>query len=154
MKALLNKFLTIKIFLFFSVLIFLLKIVYSWYSGFSELYFEDWSIAQNIVKCGEYSEFINIGPTAYKLPVYPLFMSFFMYLFPNHYFEVIVLMQHVLYFLVPLLIIKILDIFNKRKAGIIAAYIFIFSPAYFHYSMFMKLQMFLYPYFCCGFMFF
>lgn len=134
MKALLNKFLTIKIFLFFSVIIFLLKIAYSWFSGFSGLYFEDWSIAQNIVKYGEYSEFIKIGPTAYKLPVYPLFMSFFMYLFPNHYFEVIVLMQHVLYFLVPLLIIKILDIFKKRKAGIIAAYIFIFSPAYFHYS--------------------
>lgn len=134
LRLVLDKLLTIKVFVFFSILILLLKIAYSFYSGFSGLHFEDWSIAENIVNNAQYAEFIKIGPTAYKLPVYPLFLSFFMYVFPGFYSESIVICQHLIFFIIPFLIIKILKIFNKEKAGIIAAYIFIFSPAYFYYS--------------------
>lgn len=103
-------------------------------TGFSGLHFEDWDIARNIVEHGSYSEFISVGPTAYKLPMYPLFLSVFMYLFPHNYAEIIVVVQHFIFFLVPIFIILILKIFNKKDSGILAGYIFIFSPAYFYYS--------------------
>jgi hypothetical protein len=43
--------------------------------------FEDYTIAVNLIKYHQYSEFINLGSTAYKLPIYPLFVSVFVYLF-------------------------------------------------------------------------
>ena len=57
-----------------------------------------------------------------------------MYLFPSNFQEAIAISQHLIFFLVPFLLIAILRIFNKEKAGIIAGYLFIFSPAYFYYS--------------------
>src|SRR5690606_18926776 len=48
--------------------------------------------------------------------------------------KVIIIVQHFLYFLLPILIIKIFDCFQLKAAGFLAAYFFIFSPAYFYYS--------------------
>lgn len=134
LRTYLEKFLTIKAFLVFSLIILALKIVFSFKTDFSGNHFEDWRIAQNLVTFGKYSEFIDIGPTAYKLPIYPLFLSVFMYLFPSNFQEVIVVAQHLIFFFVPFLIIAILRIFSREKAGVIAGYLFIFSPAYFYYS--------------------
>lgn len=118
----------------FNVLILILKISYSFYTDFPGQYFEDWSIAINIAEHGVYSEFMAIGPTAYKLPVYPFFLSFFIKFFSSFPKEAVVITQHFLFFFVPLIIIKILQIFNQPKVGILSAYIFILSPAYFYYS--------------------
>lgn len=128
------KLLNLRVFLIFSILVLAAKICYSIFSGFPGGTYEDWDIAQNLVKYGVYSEFITIGPTAYKLPAYTLFLSFFIWLFGDFAKEAVVLVQHCILFLVPLQIIGLFRVFHKTGAGILAAYLFIFSPFYFYYS--------------------
>ncbi len=134
LKRIFSKLLNFRVFLLFNSFIFCCKILYSFYIGFSGLHFEDWAIANNLAKYGEYSEFINIGPTAYKLPVYPLFLSFFVKWFPMYAKEIVTIVQHVIYFIIPILVIKIGSLVFNKNTGILAAYIFIFSPGYFYYS--------------------
>lgn len=128
------KLLNLRVFLIFSILVLAAKIIYSIFSGFPGGTYEDWDIAQNLVKYGVYSEFITIGPTAYKLPAYSLFLSCFIWLFRDFAKEAVVLVQHCILFLVPLQIIGLFRVFQKTRAGILAAYLFIFSPFYFYYS--------------------
>lgn len=142
-------FLEMKSFIAVSLFVFIAKLGYSIQEGFSEVYFEDWRIANNIVKYGVYSEFMEVGPTAYKLPVYPLFLSIFIALFPEHSNEAVGIAQHLLFFIVPFLIIKILSIFNREKAGIIAGYMFMLSPAYFYYSNVFEVTNVFIPIFLC-----
>lgn len=97
------------------------------------MYYEDASIAINLVKYHTYSEILNLGPTAYKLPVYPLFVSFFIFVFNDNWIIAVVTVQHFLFFFVPFLIVRFCRLYNKEKAGILAGYIFILSPAYFYY---------------------
>ncbi len=123
-----------RVFLIFSIIILAAKIGYSIFKGFPGGTYEDWDIAQNLVKYGVYSEFIYIGPTAYKLPAYSLFLSFFIWLFGDFAKEVVVIIQHLILFFVPLQIIGVFRVFNKTPAGILAGYFFIFSPFYFYYS--------------------
>lgn len=127
-------FLNIRIFLIFNLLILILKISYSFIVGFPGETFEDYRIAQNIARHGIYAEYLAVGSTAYKLPVYPLFLSFFIKFFPDFHKEAIIVAQHFIFFLIPILIITITKIFNQEKSGIFAAYFFIFSPAYIFYS--------------------
>lgn len=134
MVRLINLLLKCKVFIIFNLAVLFLKIFYSYKKGFEGLTFEDWEIANNLVKYGAYSEFISVGPTAYKLPVYPLFLSLFIYIFGDNAKTVVILSQHFIFFLIPLLFILISKIFNKDKIGILTGYLFIGSPAYFLYS--------------------
>lgn len=129
-----NLLLKCKVFMIFNFAVLFLKIFYSYKKGFEGLTFEDWDIANNLVKYGAYSEFISVGPTAYKLPVYPLFLSLFIYIFGDNAKTAVILSQHFIFFLIPLLFILISKIFNKDKIGILTGYLFIGSPAYFLYS--------------------
>ncbi|RCU42938.1 hypothetical protein EIZ47_05690 [Chryseobacterium lacus] len=129
-----DKLLNLRTFMMFNLVVFLAKVAYSFALDFPGGYFEDWHIAKNLVEHGIYSEFINVGPTAYKLPVYPLFISLFMLAFPAFPFEALVTVQHIIYFFIPFLLIRISGIFRKEKAGVLTAYFFIFSPVYFYYS--------------------
>ncbi len=129
-----DKLLNLRTFMMFNLVVFLAKVAYSFALDFPGGYFEDWHIAKNLVEHGIYSEFINVGPTAYKLPVYPLFISLFMLAFPAFPFEALVTAQHIIYFFIPFLLIRISGIFKKEKAGVLTAYFFIFSPVYFYYS--------------------
>ena len=129
-----NQLLNLRTFVLCNVLVLVAKIGFSVYQKFPGLYFEDGSIAYNIAKYGIYSEFMNIGPTAYKLPVYPLFLACWQWISPEYFKEITVVIQHFLFFVVPFLMIKILQLVGKEKTGIIAAYFFIFSPGYFYYS--------------------
>ncbi len=123
-----------KVFIIFNFLVFIAKIGYSYHKGFDGLTFEDWDIANNLVKYGEYAEFMNVGPTAYKLPVYPLFLSVFISVFNEHAKVAVIVTQHIIYFFIPLMFILISRIFNREKIGILTGYLFILSPAYFFYS--------------------
>lgn len=123
-----------KTLMMFNCIILAGKILYSFLTGFSGNTFEDWSIAENIAHYGVYSEFINVGPTAYKLPVYPLFLSAFISLFQDLAKEAIVIAQHLIYFFIPVLMVRISGIFNVKKVGILTGYLFLLSPAYFIYS--------------------
>lgn len=134
MKKIINYLLQYKVFLFFSLLIFISKVFYSYYMDFNGLTFEDWDIANNLVKYHVYAEFIAVGPTAYKLPLYPLFLSLFIYAFDENAKIIITVVQHIIYFFIPVLFILISRIFNKERIGIMTGYLFILSPAYFFYS--------------------
>lgn len=123
-----------KVFIIFNFLVFIAKIGYSYQKGFDGLTFEDWDIANNLVKYGEYAEFMNIGPTAYKLPVYPFFLSLFITIFDEHAKEAVIVAQHIICFFIPCMFILIAKIFNKEQVGILTGYLFIFSPSYFLYS--------------------
>jgi hypothetical protein len=134
LKKIINNLLQVKILLIFNIVIFIAKFIFSYKNKFSTNCFEDWSIASNIAKYGVYSEFIEVGSTAYKLPVYPLFLSAIIYLFPKNTFESIIIIQHIVYFFIPILFILIARLFNAEKIGILTGFIFLFSPAYFFYS--------------------
>ncbi|WP_370897749.1 hypothetical protein [Chryseobacterium gossypii] len=134
MKKIIDFLLQYRVFIFFNLLVFIAKIGYSYKSGFNGLTFEDWDIANNLVKYGTYAEFINVGPTAYKLPLYPFFLAFFIYFFGENAKAAVIISQHIIYFFIPLMFILITGIFDKKKIGIITGYLFIFSPAYFLYS--------------------
>ncbi len=129
-----NNLLQIKILLIVDIVIFIAKFVFSYYNDYATNYFEDWSIANNLAKYGVYSEFIEVGSTAYKLPIYPFFLSVIIYLFPNNAFESIIIVQHIIYFFIPLLFLCISKLFNAEKIGILTGFLFLLSPAYFYYS--------------------
>lgn len=120
-------------------MIFVLKIIFSVRSGFKAEHFEDWSIAENIAAYGRYAMDMKFGSSAYKLPVYPLFLSVYMKIFGSGpAAEWIIITQHLFYFIIPVLLIRIFQNFKFQEAGFLAAYFFIFSPAYFYYSNIME----------------
>lgn len=128
-------FLNWKTFLVFNILIFSIKILFSEYHDFTASFFEDWRIAKNIALHDLYSMDLKYGSSAYKLPVYPLFLSFFIKLFGSvKAVKFIIITQHIFYFFIPVLIIKIFENFKIQIAGFLSAYFFIFSPSYFYYS--------------------
>ena len=124
-----------KVFLTLNCLILFTKIVLSFYQGFSEDYYEDFRIADNLANHGIYSWNLQFGSSAYKLPLYPLFLAFFIKLFGvSTAVKLIVVLQHIFYFLIPVLIVKSFKNFKLDHTGFLAAYFFIFSPSYFYYS--------------------
>ena len=133
-KKLIGFFLQQKIFIFINVLVLCAKIFYSSLNGFEGLTFEDWNIANNLAKYNVYSEYISLGPTAYKLPLYPILLSIFIKIFGDHAMAAVFIFQHFVYFFIPLLIISISKIFDKPMIGLVTSYLFILSPAYFFYS--------------------
>lgn len=144
LKKIINNLLQIKILLIVDFVVFIAKFIFSYNNGYATNYFEDWSIANNLAKYGVYSEFIEVGSTAYKLPVYPFFLSAIIYLFPENAFEIIIIIQHIIYFFIPLLFLRISKLFDAEKIGILTGFIFLLSPAYFFYSNIFELQIFLY----------
>ncbi len=121
-------------FLLCSALVLTAKIGYSFVTGFPGGTYEDWHIADNLVNRGVYAEFIDVGPTAYKLPAYSIFLSFFIAVFGNFAKEAAVIAQHILFFIIPLQMIGLFRLFNREKVGILTAYLFILSPVYLYYS--------------------
>lgn len=120
-------------------MIFVLKVAFSAKSGFKAEHFEDWSIAENITTYGKYAMDMKFGSSAYKLPVYPLFLSAYLKVFGTGPSTVwIIITQHLFYFLIPVLLIRIFQNFRSKEAGFLAAYFFIFSPSYFYYSNIME----------------
>lgn len=128
-------FLNWKSFFVFNILIFVAKIFFSVYNNFHAEWFEDWSIARNLATLEIYSWNYKFGSSAYKLPLYPLFLCFFMKCFGLlNAAKFIIIAQHIFYFIIPVIIIKIFENFNLKTVGFLSAYFFIFSPAYFYYS--------------------
>lgn len=130
----LKTFCSFKVLLFCSACIFLGKVVYSWHTGFATVAVEDAAIAKNLAAYGVYAEFLDVGPTAYKLPLYPLFLCVFYSLFSENAQMVIIIVQHFFYFLIPLILAKIGIRIGWRNVGYLGSYLFLLSPAYFYYS--------------------
>ncbi|WP_379966044.1 hypothetical protein [Epilithonimonas sp. UC225_85] len=95
---------------------------------------EDFTIAENIVKYHQYSEIISLGGTAFKLPAYPFCIAFFIWIAGKKALLTLAIFQSLLSFFTPVFLYKILKLFKFEKTGILAGFLFIFSPAYFLYS--------------------
>lgn len=114
---------------------FILKVIFSIYISFDGVQVEDWSIAYNIATYNQYSEFLIAGPCAYKLPMYPLFVAFFIKVFGISYAKIaIVIVQHAIFSILPLIFIKIGKEINRIKESQFTSLLFLISPSYFYYS--------------------
>lgn len=133
MFAKLKSFLTYKNLVIMNVFIVILKILYITFIQQEFLTLEDFTIAKNIVEHHQYSEFIGQGGTAFKLPIYPFFISFFLQIFGDNALFGIAIFQALLSFFTPVLLVKITELLGYDKVGILAGFFFIFSPAYFLY---------------------
>lgn len=123
-----------RVFLGFNLAIFLLKCLFSYLTNFSGNTAEDWAIANNLTNYGIYAEFLNVGATAYKLPIYPLFITIFINIFGENAQAVVTIVQHILYFFIPFLLFDLMRLLRYDRAGVLAGYLFILSPSYFFYS--------------------
>ena len=133
MFAKLKSFLSYRNLLIANVFIVIFKILYVTMIQKEFVTLEDFTIAKNIVQYHQYSEFIAQGGTAFKLPVYPFFISFFLWLLGSHALLGIAIAQALLSFFTPVLLYKILRLFGYEKVGILSGFLFLLSPAYFLY---------------------
>lgn len=134
-NKMIGKLLNWKFFLLCNSLVLIIKILFSVYHHFEAEHFEDWSIAENLTVAHIYSLDVKYGSSAYKLPVYPLFLSSYMKIFGiDQAARFIILTQHVFYFIIPLVLIRFFENLKLKNAGFLSGYFFIFSPAYFYYS--------------------
>lgn len=134
MLAKLNSFLSYGNLLIATGIIVILKIFYIVLIQKEFVGLEDFAIAQNIVAYHQYSQFINLGGTAFKLPVYPLFLSFFIWSLGNNALLGVAIVQALISFFIPLLLFRILRLIGLEKVGVLAGFLYILSPAYFLYS--------------------
>lgn len=95
---------------------------------------EDYQIAQNVAAGRGYCLLPTLAPTAVKAPVYPLFLTVFIYLFGAGNVFPIVVAQHVLLACVPLLLLGLGRALGMRTVGLCAGYLFMLHPSYFYYS--------------------
>lgn len=116
-----------------NIFIVILKILYVTAIQKEFLTLEDFTIAKNIVEYNQYSEFVSQGGTAFKLPVYPFFISFFLWLLGSHALLGIAIAQALLSFFTPVILYKIVRMFGYEKVGILSGFLFLLSPAYFLY---------------------
>lgn len=94
---------------------------------------EDYQIAQNMAAGYGYCLSPALGPTAVKVPVYPLFLAAFVRLFGDNSILPIVVVQHALMASVPLLLFYLGCVLGMRSVGLCAAYLFMLHPSYFYY---------------------
>ncbi|PZU89408.1 MAG: hypothetical protein DI529_04265 [Chryseobacterium sp.] len=126
-------FLSYKNLIITNIIIVILKIMYVTMiqKEFSTL--EDYTIAYNLVNYHQYSEYIQQGGTAFKLPVYPFFIGFFLYFLGDKALIGVAVFQAILSFFSPVFIYRILKLFGYEKIGVLSGILFIVSPAYFLY---------------------
>lgn len=133
-----NKLLKYNYLLLLSGIFCLMKILYTIFFQKEISGYEDWSIAKNLIYHHIYSEILSVGSSTMKLPTYPMFLGVFIYFFGASAKTIIIISQHIIYFFIPTSIYKILKDNDCQKSGIVAGYLFLFSPAYFYYSFVME----------------
>ena len=116
------------------VITFIGKVVFSIVNGFYGVDAEDWNIATNLVNGYGFSEIPSVGPTAYKLPAYPIFAAAFIQIFGSNAKIFVIIFQHLIYSFLPFMFIEIFKQLGKDKTAYMASWLFLFSPAYFYYS--------------------
>ncbi|GGG61509.1 ArnT family glycosyltransferase [Epilithonimonas arachidiradicis] len=130
----LKQYLTFKNLFKASGIVVILKIIYILLIQDKIFGIEDFTIAKNIVNHHQYSEFFNLGGTAFKLPVYPYLISIFIWFLGDKALLGLAIFQAVLSFFSPIIIYRILKLFSQEKVGILAGFLFLLSPSYFVYS--------------------
>jgi len=97
---------------------------------------EDFNIAEHLAR-GEgfaYGGFEgDFHPTAMKAPVYPFFLSVFIWAFGDASKVVIALVQHALFAFLPILFLRIGTALKMEDLGKLAALMFLIHPSYLYY---------------------
>lgn len=94
---------------------------------------EDYQIAENLAKGNGYVLYDLIGPTAIKVPLYPVMLSFFILIFNGLSKFAIVIFQHILLLFCSYFILKIGYELQKVRVSELFFLIFIFYPSYLYY---------------------
>lgn len=94
---------------------------------------EDWAIAKNLVDGLGYTYIPSVGPTALKMPVYPMFLSMAIMIFGDEKLFP-VLLQHVLMSVTAIGIFKTSEFFFSRKVSLWLGVMFLLHPSFFFYS--------------------
>jgi len=94
---------------------------------------EDFLIAQNLVSGLGYTFDINVGATALKAPIYPLFLAGIITVFEQHAPLVAAIIQHCLLGIVPLLLARFARECKAEKLGLLTGFLFLIHPTYFYY---------------------
>ncbi|WP_312078933.1 hypothetical protein [Chryseobacterium sp.] len=124
-----------KTFLLINLLMLIAKVIFSFYNHFEIGIFEDLTIAKNLATHHIYSWRLDFGSSAFKLPAYPLFLYSFIKVFGvDTAIKLIIIVQHFLYFFMPLILIRGFTNYRLTNAGFLSAYFFVLSPSYFYYS--------------------
>ncbi|MCX5815530.1 MAG: hypothetical protein NTX75_04710 [Proteobacteria bacterium] len=130
----LSNYLTVKNLLLLSILYFIFKTLFSIVFVQSFTSVEDYVIAINVVMGNGYCYYPELGPTAFKTPVYPLFLALIISF--THLFNKlpIVIVQHLLLSIVPYLLYKLSKLFLNEKQSIMSGLLFMICPTFFYYS--------------------
>ncbi len=92
---------------------------------------EDYQIAQNLAAGHGYQQYD--WPTAIKTPVYPLFLALFVRIFGEADQWAIVVAQHTMFAVVPILIAWLGTTLGLKRLGVIAGILFLMHPSFFVY---------------------
>lgn len=117
----------------FSLIFFIFRIIISIF--FIDFYntIEDYTIAKNLVNGFGYTLFLEDGITAFKAPFYPLLLTVFIFIFNTGAKLAIVIFQHFLLSLIPILLLKLGNSTSRKEIGYVSAWLFLIHPAYFYY---------------------
>ncbi len=94
---------------------------------------EDFLIAQNLVGGYGYTFDTNVGATALKAPVYPLFLAMCVAAFGTYAQLAAALLQHCAIAFVPLLLARLGRVWNIEFLGCLSGFLFLLHPSYFYY---------------------
>jgi hypothetical protein len=94
---------------------------------------EDFLIAQNLVSGYGYTFDTNVGATALKAPVYPLFLAVCVAAFGTYAQLAAALLQHCAIAFVPLLLARLGRVWNIEFLGCLSGFLFLLHPSYFYY---------------------
>ena len=143
------KLLTFRNLILVNLLVLILKIIYIIFLKSDFVGVEDFEIAQNLVAYKQYSLNISHGATAYKLPIYPLLICVFLFVFNNSGLVFLTIFQSFLSFCSSVLIYKILALLKMERLAVLSALLFILSPSYFLYSSIIESTNIFIPLFLC-----
>lgn len=111
----------------------ILRLIFSFQIGDPLNKVEDYKIGMNLASGNGYSLYKELGPTAIKTPTYPLLIYSFIKLFGSNHLLCLIMFQHLLIGIVPILIFYLMRAINFEKAGFISAILFLLHPSYFYY---------------------
>ncbi len=115
------------------VLFILVRLVFALVTGGDFKSAEDLKIAYNLAESGEYVLHEHLGPTAMKSPLYPVLLSSILAISGTPGEWIIVILQHILMGLVPIVLFKTARLFVNERRAFFAGCLFLLHMSYFYY---------------------
>ncbi len=140
-----DKYATKKNLKFLVAVFIVLRIIFALITGGEFNSAEDLKIAHNLVDNGQYVLHEHLGPTAIKSPLYPLFLSGILSISGSLGEWAIVIVQHILMGLVPLIMYKTAKLLTDEKRAFFAGLLFLVHFSYFYYPNVIEITNFFVP---------